>query len=40
MSFVLCHVKNKALRSEATIGPSSQAENNINTHAAAPDSYS
>ena len=37
MSFVLSHVTNKALRSEATIGPSPQAKNNINTHAAAPE---
>lgn len=40
MSFVLFHVKNNALRSEATIGPSPQAKNNVNTHAAAPDKYS
>jgi hypothetical protein len=40
MSFVLSHVKNNALRSEATIGPSPQVKNDINTHAAAPDRYS
>ena len=40
MSFVLSHVTNNALRSEATIGPSPQAKNNINAHAAAADSYS
>lgn len=39
-SFVLSHITNNALLSEATIGPSPQAENNINAHATAPDIYS
>lgn len=34
---LLSHVRNHALRSETTIDPRPQAENNINTHAAAPD---